>query len=57
MEAARKELADVVTYLDLLAFQLNIDLGDAVIQKFNEVSIRVGSTVRLDGAYWFHDRS
>src|SRR5271166_1018825 len=29
---ARKELADVVTYLDILAFRLGIDLGDAVTE-------------------------
>lgn len=42
---ARKELADVVIYLDLLAAQLEINLGAAVRDKFNEVSRRVGSTV------------
>lgn len=46
-DAAKKELADVVTYLDLLAFQLGIDLGEAVVEKFNEVSRRVGSSVTL----------
>lgn len=48
---ARKELADVVTYLDILAFRLGIDLGEAIIEKFNRVSERVGSDVRLAGAY------
>lgn len=42
---ARKELADVVTYLDILAMQLDIDLGEATKSKFNEVSDRVGSYV------------
>lgn len=42
-----KELADVVTYLDLLAFRAGIDLGQATMDKFNEVSVRVGSNVRL----------
>ena len=46
-EAAEKELADVVIYLDLLAFQLKVDLGLAVTNKFNEVSERVGSSMRL----------
>ena len=32
-----KELADVQIYLDLLAFQLGIDLGEATVNKFNEV--------------------
>lgn len=44
---AAKELADIQCYLDLLAFQLGIDLGDATVSKFNEVSERVNSHVRL----------
>lgn len=46
---AAKELADVQIYLDILAFQLGIDLGSAVIDKFNEVSERVGSEVFIEG--------
>ena len=45
-----KELADVVTYADLLAARYGIDLGHAVAAKFNEVSERVGSDLRLDEA-------
>jgi NTP pyrophosphatase (non-canonical NTP hydrolase) len=41
------ELADTVIYLDLLAARLGIDLGAAVQEKFNIVSDRVGSEVRL----------
>jgi NTP pyrophosphatase (non-canonical NTP hydrolase) len=41
----RKELADIQTYLDILAFQMNIDLGQATQDKFNEVSVRVGADV------------
>lgn len=44
---ARRELADVVIYLDLLAYQLGIDLGAAVQEKFNEVSARIGVGVKL----------
>ncbi len=44
---AKKELADVQIYLDLLAFRLGIDLGQAVVDKFNEVSERVGAPVFL----------
>jgi len=44
---ARRELADIATYLDLLAFQIGVDLGEAVVEKFNEVSDRVGSSVKL----------
>jgi hypothetical protein len=39
--AIGKELADVQTYLDILAFQCGVDLGDATVEKFNEVSDRV----------------
>jgi NTP pyrophosphatase (non-canonical NTP hydrolase) len=42
-----RELADLVTYADLLAARLGIDLGEAVAMKFNEVSIRRGATERL----------
>lgn len=41
----RKEFADVVIYLDIFAMQFGIDLGDAVREKFNEVSRRVGAEV------------
>lgn len=44
---AGKELADIQTYLDILAFRLGIDLGQATIDKFNEVSKRVGCDVWL----------
>ena len=42
-----KELADVQTYLDILAFRCGVDLGAATIEKFNEVSERIGCDVRL----------
>lgn len=44
---AAKELADVQCYLDILALRLGIDLGEATREKFNEVSERVGSSVKL----------
>lgn len=44
---AKKELADVVCYLDILALQLNVNLGEAVKEKFNEVSERVGSKIYI----------
>lgn len=44
---AKAELADIATYLDILSFRLGIDLGAAVVAKFNKVSERVGSDVRL----------
>jgi NTP pyrophosphatase (non-canonical NTP hydrolase) len=58
MIAARHELADIVTYLDLLAFQLRIDLGAAVIEKFNFVSNRVKSPIKIhaDGSDFYIDQ-
>ncbi len=47
IKEAEKELADVQIYLDILAFQLRIDLGQAVINKFNEVSKRIDYEGRL----------
>lgn len=47
---AADELADVVTYLDILAFQLGVDLGRSTADKFNRVSERVGCDVRLYAA-------
>lgn len=46
-ESAADELADVQTYLDILAFQIGIDLGDATIRKWDAVSARVGSNLRI----------
>lgn len=42
-----KEIADVVCYCDLLAAAADIDLGQAIIQKFNEVSDRRGVEIKL----------
>lgn len=42
-----KEIADVVTYADLLASRLGLSLEDIVKQKFNEVSERKGSDIKL----------
>lgn len=71
---AAAELADVQTYLDILALRCldrveleetdgpqlyrhvahptGIDLGEATMEKFNEVSIRVNSSVRLEADDW-----
>lgn len=56
---AGKELADVQTYLDILAFRIGVDLGRSTIDKFNEVSERVGSSIRIqdDGSDWYYDKS
>jgi NTP pyrophosphatase (non-canonical NTP hydrolase) len=44
----RDELADVVTYVDLLAYRAGIDLGEATRSKWNRVSQRVGCDLRID---------
>lgn len=41
------ELADIMIYLDLLAASLDVDLAREVIIKFNEVSDKRGSTIKL----------
>lgn len=51
-EKIGNEAADIVTYLDILCSQFNIDLGDAVAAKFNVVSHRVGADVFLDREGW-----
>lgn len=47
LEEIGKEIADVVIYADLLSHRLGIDLSDAVRAKFDEVSERVGSEIRI----------
>lgn len=42
-----EEFADVAIYLDLLALQIGVDLGEAVRAKFNKVSARIGCNVTL----------
>ncbi|MBX2803044.1 MAG: MazG-like family protein [Myxococcales bacterium] len=46
-EELAKEFADVVCYLDLLAARAGVDLAMATVAKFNEVSVRISSPVRL----------
>jgi NTP pyrophosphatase (non-canonical NTP hydrolase) len=46
-EVIAHEIADVIIYLDLLAASLGIDLEEAVRRKFNIVSDRVGSSIKL----------
>jgi NTP pyrophosphatase (non-canonical NTP hydrolase) len=53
---AASELADVATYLDILAYRVNVDLGQAIMDKFNEVSERVDAPVRLDADDWHYSR-
>ena len=42
------EIADVFTYLDLLAHVLGVDMAKAITEKFNRVSERNGFPDRLD---------
>ena len=42
-----EELADAVTYIDLLAYRMGIDLGAALTAKFDKVSARIGSQIRF----------
>lgn len=53
--AIADELADVVTYLDILAMQCGVDLGEAVVNKFNKTSDRVKSSIRIDEDGWHKD--
>lgn len=48
----KKELADCQIYLDLLAHVCDVNLGDATIDKFNEVSRRVSADVWLVKGDW-----
>jgi NTP pyrophosphatase (non-canonical NTP hydrolase) len=41
------EAADIVIYLDMLCFHQSIDLQGAIIKKFNEVSDRANSPIKL----------
>jgi NTP pyrophosphatase (non-canonical NTP hydrolase) len=54
---AGKELADVAIYLDLLAFRLGIDLGQAIIEKWNETSNNLDIPLRLDEDDWHYTRN
>lgn len=43
----KEELADVLIYLDLLAQSQGINLADAVVDKFNRTSDKIGSGIKL----------
>lgn len=47
-EQIAKEAADVFTYLDLFCERNGIDLGLSAVQKFNEISERVGFPDRIE---------
>lgn len=47
IENIGKELADVVIYADLLATRLGLKLGNEVVKKFNETSVKIKSDITL----------
>lgn len=50
------ELADVVIYLDILASQLGVDLGHAVMTKWNRTSEKVGAPIYIDAEDWHYTK-
>ncbi len=51
---AAKELADVLIYFDMLANKIGVNLSFAIISKFNEVSKRVNSNIKLGWDDWHY---
>ena len=47
LKAVMDEIADVIIYLDLLAAKLGVHLSGPIRDKFNEVSERRHSNIRL----------
>lgn len=43
-----EELADIIIYLDLIAAKININLSEAVVQKFNKTSDKYSLGVYID---------
>lgn len=55
MREFAKELADVVIYADIAAYQVGEFLDEVVEEKFNEVSVRIGEPwlkIRGNGCDW-----
>lgn len=48
LESIGKEFGDIVAYLDILAFKVGINLGQVTADKYNEVSERIGSSLRIE---------
>jgi len=46
-EIIANEAADIVCYLDLLCQRAGVDLGTAVVNKFNSISDRIGSDIKI----------
>lgn len=51
-EMLADELADVAIYLDLLCFRQGIDLGDAVMRKWNKTCVKTGVNMFLASDGW-----
>lgn len=47
LKEIRHEIADTLIYLDLLAYNLGVDLGKCVAEKFNLVSDKYNSKIYL----------
>lgn len=43
-----REIADVITYANILAQRYDVDVAEACVEKFNEVSLREGFPERLE---------
>jgi NTP pyrophosphatase (non-canonical NTP hydrolase) len=50
------ELADVVIYLDILASQLGVNLGEAIISKWNRTSEKVRAPIYIDAEDWHYTK-
>jgi NTP pyrophosphatase (non-canonical NTP hydrolase) len=51
------ELADVVIYLDILATELGIDLGPAVMRKWNTKAEERGIPLYIDAEDWHYTKA
>ena len=47
-EALADELADVAIYLDILAYRTGVNLGEAIMNKWNRTSRKVGCKLFID---------
>ena len=50
LQAIEEELADVMICVDLIAMDLDIELGPAIQKKFNKTSEKFGLSTRFDSA-------
>jgi len=51
-EDLAKEFADTLIYLDIMCEEAGINLSQAVVDKFNEVSDLVNAPIRLERDHW-----